>query len=191
VLELMRSYNDIDAALNKHDNQKALKLLLAKPNTIKKQTVVNDLLTNGLSKRLKDERYRIRRLLKTGRELPKNTPTKVLENENEWSELSENLGMEHSKNVAKALADTVLIYKSSLLAQWLLDDGSVLGDATAGHLNELASQHRVAAAGQNQTADFYEELTTDLAPTDVIKDHVSPAQAHFLRDKVFGLEGAA
>ena len=179
MLELMRSYSDIDAALNKHDNPGALK-----------QTVVNDLLTNGLSKRLKDERYRIRRLLKTGRELPKNTPTKVLEYENEWSEWSENSDREHIKNVSKAVADTVLIYKNSLLAQWLLDDGSVLGDATAGHLNELASQHRVAAAGQNQTADFYEELTADLAPTDIIKDRVSPAQAHFLRDKVFGLEGA-
>jgi hypothetical protein len=191
MLEMMRTYKDIDAALNKNDNQTALKLLMAKPNTAKKQTIVNDLLLNGLSKRLKDERYRVRRWLKEGRDIPTNTPAVVVEREKGWDEIANRLDREHNENVSKAISDTVMIYKNSLLAQWLLDDGSVLGDATAGYLNELAAHHRVVATGQNKTAEFYEELTSDLSSTDVIKDCVTPAQAHYLRDKVFGLEGAA
>ena len=186
MLDDMRSYPDIDAALNKLDTKKALELLLAKPDTPKKQDVVYDLLQMGLGARLKSERQRIRRWVKQGREIPEGTPPHLVAAEMEWGDRLIELERDHSKKLSAALSKIVDGYTTSLLAQWKLDNGQSLGDATVEYVNTLARHHRVTASGQIQTAAFYDRITEGLNPSDIIRDHVTPAQAEFYRRDIFG-----
>ncbi len=82
--------------------------------------------------------------------------------------------------------DARVTYAKSILAQWRLDDGSPLGEASVSYLNELSELEDDKARGHKKVSVFYKKLTKDLPNDAVIKEHISIERAEIIRLQVFG-----
>ena len=87
---------------------------------------------------------------------------------------------------AKVLKEIGPLCAASLLDMWVMDDGRLLGDWTAGDLRGKATDEENMAYGHSKNASFYRAITKGLPADETIRGQVTPEAAQKIWSKIWG-----